>query len=171
MPDLSFEEKSVWGSFIAVALFSGMYFVDVFGMILGPEPIDAARAGRVGISLLVTLIVVEIVYHAVIAAWGGSSETDERDRLIEIRASRNGYVALAAAGFVLVVHLMAGAMLQTPRYEDLVTPFVVANMLLLAMVAAELVKYASQIVSSRGSYASALRPPAAPVNESTSTFS
>jgi putative transcriptional regulator len=42
--------------------------------------------------------VVEIVYHAVIAGASGSPESDERDRWIETRASRNAYVALEMGG-------------------------------------------------------------------------
>lgn len=146
MPDLSFQEKSVWGSLAAVAACSLYYFANVFAMYSDGGTVDPGRAGALGISLLVALIVIEIVYHAVLAATSDSTESDERDRWIETRASRNAYFAIGVGVFVLVVHLLAGAMLESARYEELVAPFAVANFLLLAMVLAELVKYVSQIV-------------------------
>ena len=89
MSDPSFQEKSVWGSFLALAGFSVYYFASVFGMYRSEAGVDTGRAGELGISLLVGLVVIEIVYHAVIAGSSGSAESDERDRWIETRASRN----------------------------------------------------------------------------------
>lgn len=145
MLDLSFQEKSVWGSAVAVSACSIYYFATVFGM-YEEGAVDAGRAGELGISLLVALIVIEIVYHSILSAMSRSTESDERDRWIETRASRNGYVALGIGAFALVGHLLIGAAWGEAPYPGLTTPFAIANLLLLAMVVAELVKYTSQIV-------------------------
>ena len=146
MSDPSFQEKSVWGSFLALAGFSVYYFASVFGMYRSEAGVDTDRVGDLGISLLVGLIVIEIVYHAVIAGSSGSAESDERDHWIETRASRNAYIALGIGTFALVVHLLVGEAWGSPPYPEAVAPFGMANLLLLALVLAELVKYISQIV-------------------------
>jgi len=146
MPDLSFEEKSVWGSLMAMGVCSFYYFAEVLGMYAGGEAPDPYRAGVLGISLLIALIVIEIVYHAVVAAVSSSTESDERDRWIETRASRNAYMALGAGTLGLVAYLVAGAGFGAPYFDRLAEPFAIVNILLLALVVAELVKDLSQIV-------------------------
>lgn len=146
VPDLSFQEKSVGGSLVAVAACSLYYFAAVSKMYAGGT-IDPSRAAVLGISLVVALVLVEIVYHSIVAGVSDSVESDERDRRIETRASRNAYVVLSLGGFVLVVHLLGNALVDVPpRYRELVAPFTVANLLLLALVVAEIVKYVSQLV-------------------------
>jgi hypothetical protein len=146
MTDMSFQEKSVWGSLIALAGCSIYYFARVLGMYREGSTVDPSGAGALGISLLVALIVIEIVYHSVLAATAGSTESDERDRWIETRASRNAYVALGIGAFGVAVHLFGASYFESPRYADFVTPFAVANIVLFAIASAEVVKYISQIV-------------------------
>jgi hypothetical protein len=146
MLDMSFEEKSVWGSLVAMVVCSFYYFSEVFGLYADGGAPDPYRAGVLGISLLIALIVIEIVYHSILAIGTRSTESDERDRWIETRASRNAYVALGVGTFGLVGHLVVGAHFGAPYLERLTDAFAIVNLLLLAMVIAEVVKYVSQIV-------------------------
>jgi hypothetical protein len=146
MADMSFQEKSVWGSLIALVACSIYYFARVLEMYSEGGTVDPGRAGELGISLLVAMIVIEIVYHSVLAGTTGSEESDERDRWIETRASRNAYVALGVGAFAVAGHLFGASHFESHRYADFTAPFAVANLVLFAMALAELVKYVSQIV-------------------------
>lgn len=141
---LSFREKSVLGSLLILAGVSGYYFVQVFGA-LGTDATAYDLAGP-GIGLLVGLVILEIVYHAVIAALApdeAQEAADERDRLIAARAGRNGGVTLATGAVLLVGHIMGNALLERTEW---IAPVLIANLLLLALVVAQVVEYLSQLI-------------------------
>ena len=75
--NLSYQEKSIWGSMIGTLLMCGYYFA----------------TGHLIFSV-VMLIVVEIIYNIALAIRSVPEPKDERDRLIEAKAYRNAYLAL-----------------------------------------------------------------------------
>lgn len=85
MPSLSYQEKSLYGSLGAEVVVYGSYFLlqnrnsvnKIAGMILG-------------------LIVLQIILQALIAGFTRNRIKDERDRLIELRGYRAGYLTLAS---------------------------------------------------------------------------
>ena len=126
--NLSYQEKSIGGSVAALVVVYGTYFVDA---VLG-------RGGGVGrlVKTVVLLVAIEVVYHIVIAILDRPEAQDERDRMIGAVAHRNGYVALAGG----VALLMCYAVLSPA-----LTPFVLAQAMLAALVAAEVVKGVTQL--------------------------
>lgn len=108
----TFQEKSLWILFAGVVIAFGFYFNAVF-------PTDAVNVGRGHIGLfvaaIVLLIVVQIVGHIIAAIVDQHFETDERDRLYELKAVRSSSYVLAAGVFIsLCVALMtAGNFLFT----------------------------------------------------------
>jgi hypothetical protein len=85
MPSLSYREKTLCASLLAEILGYGPYFFlyqqnsvnKVAGMIFG-------------------IIVLQVVLQLVIAAFTRNRTTDERDRLIELRGYRAGYLVEAS---------------------------------------------------------------------------
>jgi hypothetical protein len=89
--DMSFEEKSAWGSLLALAVASWLFFpMAISHIAAGGEPVDLIF--RV-FFVIGVIIVIEIVYHAVAAMSARNRESDERDAMINMKADRiAGYV-------------------------------------------------------------------------------
>lgn len=114
---LSFQEKSLWLMFVSLVGVFGFYFATVL-------PADAANVMPQQVVLfalaVVMLVILQIAGHIVIAIVDRRTETDERDRLIGLKGTRNaGYVlatgvflALCAAivteGNFVFTHLLLG---------------------------------------------------------------
>ena len=80
--NLSYQEKSIWGSLIATLIVYGRYYA------LG------ARGSLV--VTVIALIIIEIVCQGVISVLSRPERKDERDRVIAARAYRVAYTILVA---------------------------------------------------------------------------
>ncbi len=133
---MSFREKSAWISFLLILGVFIPFFWNSYRQFSGQVEVQAAVS--VAVWLLVAFVVLEIVLHAAIALQApkdARSPRDEREHLIEMRATRIAFQVLvvgALAG-VATVHLSRSA-------------WVMQQVVLLAIVLAELVKFGGQIV-------------------------
>jgi hypothetical protein len=84
------------------------------------------------------LVVAQVVGHALIAVAGRRTETDERDRLIELKGTRNAAYVLATGIFLA----LCAALLTRGN-------FVFTHVLLGFWVLAQLVEIGSQLVLHR----------------------
>lgn len=95
--DLSFQEKSLWLMFVSLVAGFGFYFVTVL-------PTGAANLMPHQVALfvgaVVMLVILQIAGHIVIAIMDRRTETDERDRLIELKGTRNAAYVLATGVFL-----------------------------------------------------------------------
>lgn len=91
MPGLSYREKTLYASLLADLALYGTFLV-----LHGQGSLNQV-AGLIG-----AIIAVQIVLQLLIAAMTRNRTTDERDRLIELRGYRTGYVTLA---FLMVLGL------------------------------------------------------------------
>jgi uncharacterized BrkB/YihY/UPF0761 family membrane protein len=110
----SFREKSLWLMFFGNAAAYSFYFIQVF------RGQDFSRAWGPGSGMNVTpsqfvlfglavglLVVMSIVGHIGIAIVDRRPETDERDKLIGLKGTRNGgYVLATGVFFALCIALM-----------------------------------------------------------------
>lgn len=98
---LSYREKSLYASLIAELIVYGPYFIH--HRQLGLNIVAGMIAG---------IIVLQIIAQSVIAAFTRNRVTDERDRLIELRGYRAGYITLASLMVfglgLLWMHTVAG---------------------------------------------------------------
>ncbi len=134
--DLTSKEKSTWGLLLGIVVVSVYYF---------PQAIDAvdSAAGSwrlIGLSIagVIALVVIEIIYHVIIAAVSPrEAGEDERDKLIDLKAER-------LAGFVLgfILFWIVGRIIATTAMPELGEPSVlmVAVWILAALTASEVVK-------------------------------
>ena len=94
---MSFKEKSVWIQLVIMVLVYGAYFssVDIIAEVSSLSTI------AMDLSLLVAaVIILNILGHILVAVCGSEEQTDERDRLIELKATRMKSVMLGV-GVVL----------------------------------------------------------------------
>jgi hypothetical protein len=133
---MSFREKSAWISFLTILVVFGLYFWNVARVLDGR--IDHRTAYNVSIALLVAFVLLEIVLHAaaaVLAPADARAPKDEREQLIEMRATRLAF-------HVLVVGALAGVgLMHVTR-----SVWVMGQHVLLAIVVAELVNFGGRIV-------------------------
>lgn len=140
--DLSFEEKSAWGSLAAISLLSFWYFPKALAVVRAADsPVALVAISAIWIVLL---IIVEVVYHAVIAATApaAAGRTDERDRLINLKAERNASFVLGFGLFWLIGWIVIQSVVGA---ETVPQPLEIVVFILLAITISEIAKLASQI--------------------------
>ena len=131
---MSFREKTAWISLLSMCGIYGAYFWSV--MHAGPR----AGGPHLGMLLgtLIALVVVQVVLNitvAIAAPKDAQAPRDERDRLIDLKATRIGYAGLASG---VAIACFFGA-LDSPVLFN-------ANSLLLVLVTAEVLRSGSQII-------------------------
>lgn len=133
--DLSFREKSLWLMFVTLAAAFGFYFVTVL-----PPTAANVRPPQVILFFVavVLLVILQIVGHVAIAIMDRRTDTDERDRLIELKGARNASYVLATGVFIA----LCAAMMTDGN-------FVFTHLLLAFWVLAQLVEIGSQLVLHR----------------------
>jgi len=138
MPTLSYREKSLYASLIAEILVYGSYFF-----------LHRQNSINKVAGMIVAIIALQIVLQLIIALVTRNRVTDERDRLIELRGYRAGYLTvcgLMVLGLALLwFHAEAGNInLESHRVG---LHFLSAFFSIL--VIADITKTAAQIVSYR----------------------
>lgn len=133
---MSFREKSAWISFCCVVLFGALWFRNVIRVEVyhGRE----ANPMLAFFSLVGALILTEIVLHIAIAVRDpkeARTPKDEREQLIDLKAARVAFYVL-----------MAGAWLSIGTLHLNFDRLRIADTVLGAIIVAELVKFATQIV-------------------------
>ena len=106
---MSFQEKSLWVSLAGLLLAFGGYFYSAYMMVLPTPAAKDVLPQQAGlfIAATVVLVVLLVAGHVVIALLDRSTETDERDRSIELRGGRYGsYVLATGVFFALCTSLM-----------------------------------------------------------------
>ena len=144
--DLSFQEKSIIGSLLITILLFGWYFLQVFKVLTGDSSESAAALPFVLIGVVVAVIIVEVVYHVIIALASKAEDEDERDALIEAKATRISYFVLVTGCITIIGHTILNAYLE-PDITDriLINPIMTANYILLSFILAEIVGFAMQL--------------------------
>ena len=133
---MSFREKSVRISFAVILMVSVVYFWNASRILTGA--VTPHLGLHISVALLATFVLLEVAMHLAVAAKSPKealASCDERERAIQIRASRLGFHVLVPGALVAVSML---------HVSD--SPWVMGQVVLLAVVVAELVNYGSQIV-------------------------
>jgi hypothetical protein len=128
---LTFQEKSLWLMFISLIAVFSFYFYSVL-------PSDAVNVMPQQVVLFVAavivLVIMQVVGHTIIAIGNRRTETDERDRLIELKGTRvAAYVLATGVFFALCAALVTKG------------NFVFTHVLLGSWVLAQLTEIGSQL--------------------------
>jgi hypothetical protein len=134
---MSFREKSAWVTLIAFVIASVMYIIHAGPRMLVPNP-GVWTLHLIGVSIA-AFILIEVIAHIVL--WvrfpkDARTPRDERERLIELKATR-----LAAYVYVLLTFVVISA---APIHGA--DGFGVGLGVLLGFVIAEIVNYAARII-------------------------
>jgi len=138
MANLSYREKTLYASLVAELLVYGPYFF-----------LHQQNSVNKVAGMIVGIIVLQIILQSAIAIFTRSRTTDERDRLIELRGYRSGYLALASMMVVglgmLWFHTTVGHLQLENRWVGLHFLNVFFGMLVIS----DITKTATQIVTYR----------------------
>jgi uncharacterized membrane protein len=140
MAAMSFREKSAWISFISIALVSSLYFSKIAHVLVTGR--GRGGAAPVFLGLVALLIVLEVALHIAIAMQSpheARTPKDERERLIEMKATRIAFPVLLVSVFAAIgtLHLPGSSR------------FLMADAILLAIVVGQLTRFGAQIVYHR----------------------
>ena len=128
---VTFKEKSLWIQIVTLSLVFGSYFLalDYTGVDRFPPNLVSHFIG-----LLVVLTVLTILGHIFAAAFNEPENEDERDLIIELKATRIKAFLLASS---IVITMLTSLTLQNE--------FVTLHLLLLFLVVSEVVEKAVQL--------------------------
>ncbi len=128
---VTFKEKSLWIQIVTLSLVFGSYFLalDYTGVDRFPPNLVSHFIG-----LLVLLTVLTILGHIFAAAFNEPENEDERDLIIELKATRIKAFLLASS---IVITMLTSLTLQNE--------FVTFHLLLLFLVVSEVVEKAVQL--------------------------
>lgn len=135
---LSYREKTLYASLVAELVVYGPYFF-----------LHQQNSVNKVAGMIIAIIVLQIILQSIIAAVTRNRITDERDRLIELRGYRAGYLALASLMVLglgmLWFHATVGHLQLENRHVGLHFLSVFFGMLVLA----DITKTVAQIVAYR----------------------
>lgn len=135
MQTYSFRELSALGSLLAIVVAYGMYFTRIFGLIAGGTIPPGSEVFAYGLSIVGVLVAIEIGYHILLAIRFRDEPADERDRMISRRAHSYAYGVLITGAVLVIGYLLLNE-----------SPIIASQVLLLAVVLAEVVNYATTFV-------------------------
>ena len=144
--DLSFQEKSILGSLVITLGLFGYYFFKVFEVFMYGTSETSLSLPFILIGVVAAVVAVEIVYHILIALASKPETEDERDKLIEAKATRISYFVLAAGCLTAVGHSMISVFAEDSALDRTIqNPIMTANLIILAFILAEVVGFAMQL--------------------------
>ena len=145
--NLSFREKSLWASLIAILVVFSPYFAINFSHLLtgDPEISDTFVAIGTFVAAVLFLVVIMVVLHILIALSTRYEDEDERDRFIELTATRNAHWVLSVGVWVTLAAPGASAIGWLPPMSTLLF----AHLIFAAFVLAEVVGIVSQLIQYR----------------------
>jgi hypothetical protein len=135
---LSYREKSLYASLAAELLVYGPYFF-----------LHRQNSVNKVAGMIIAIIVLQIILQSVIAALTRNRITDERDRLIELRGYRAGYLTIASLMVVGLGMLWFHATVGHLQLENRMVGLHFLSVFFGMLVIADITKTATQIVSYR----------------------
>jgi hypothetical protein len=135
---LSYREKSLYASLAAEIFVYGPYFL-----------LHRQNSVNNVAGMIIAIIVLQIILQSVIAASTRNRVTDERDRLIELRGYRAGYLTLASLMVIGLGLLWFHATVGHLQLESRMIGLHFLNVFFGMLVLADITKTATQIVSYR----------------------
>jgi hypothetical protein len=130
-----FRAKSAGVSLFAILIIGTYYIANLLSLLSSDNPVTGDSLNLI-LTTIVLIIIVEIVLQTVLFIGAGRIEArSERDKIAAAYSSSNAYVVLTMGAFVTVAVMFADF-----------TPLKMGNVLVVAFLMAEIVKFASRIV-------------------------
>ena len=138
MTSLSYREKTLYASLAAELVVYGPYFF-----------LHQQNSVNKVAGMIIAIIVLQIILQSAIAALTRNRVTDERDRLIELRGYRAGYLALASLMVIGLGLLWFHATVGHLQLDNRMVGLHFLNVFFGMLVLADITKTATQIVAYR----------------------
>ena len=135
---LSYREKTLYASLVAELVVYGPYF-----FLHGRNSVSKV------VGMIVAIIVLQIILQSIIAALTRHRVTDERDRLIELRGYRAGYLTIASLMVVGLGMLWFHATVGHLQLENRMVGLHFLSVFFGILVIGDITKTAAQIISYR----------------------
>ncbi|HEX6496435.1 MAG TPA: hypothetical protein VF018_13180 [Acidobacteriaceae bacterium] len=135
---LSYREKSLYASLAAELLVYGPYFF-----------LHQQNSVNKVAGMIIAIIVLQIILQLVIAALTRNRVTDERDRLVELRGYRAGYLMIASLMVLGLGMLWFHATVGHHRLDNRMAGLHFLSVFFGMLVIADITKTATQIVTYR----------------------
>jgi EamA domain-containing membrane protein RarD len=135
---LSYREKSLYASLAIEIVVYGPYF-----FLHRQNSVDNVA------GMIVAIIVLQIILQSIIAAFTRNRVTDERDKLIELRGYRAGYLMLVSLMVVGLGMLWFHATVGHLELDSRIVGLHFLNVFFGMVVVADITKTATQIVAYR----------------------
>jgi hypothetical protein len=136
--NLSYREKSLYASLAAELLVYGPYFF-----------LHQQNSVNKVAGMIIAIIVLQIILQSVIAALTRNRVTDERDRLVELRGYRAGYLMIATLMVLGLGMLWFHATVGHHRLDNRMVGLHFLSVFFGMLVIADITKTAAQIVAYR----------------------
>jgi hypothetical protein len=133
--NLSYREKTLYASLAAELVVYGPYFF-----------LHQQNSVNTVAGMIVAIIVLQIILQSVIAALTRNRVTDERDRLIELRGYRAGYLSLASLMVIGLGMLWFHASVGHFRLDSRMVGLHFLSVFFGMLVVADITKTATQLV-------------------------
>lgn len=134
---MTFQEKSIWVTVVVTVIIFGYYFTQAIIIISNPSIPEVALIGLF-IGVTVITIIVQIVLQSVLAIANrkdAEKGEDERDKLIELKATRISYFILIFGVWTTCISILI-----------ISSTIILANLLLFFFIIAELTGFISQLI-------------------------
>ena len=136
--NLSYQEKSLYGSLVAELIVYGPYFL-----------LHRQNSINKVAGMIIAIIVLQVLLQSLIAAFTRNRVTDERDRIIELRGNRAGYLTIASLMVVGLGMLWFHATVGGLRMDSRMMGLHFLSVFFGILVIADIVKTSAQIIAYR----------------------
>jgi hypothetical protein len=137
-PSLSYREKTLYASLVAELIVYGPYFF-----------LHRQNSVNKVAGMIIAIILLQVILQLVIAAFTRNRVTDERDRLIELRGYRAGYLVLASLMVIGLAMLWFHAAMGHLQLESRMIGLHFLSVFFGMLVIADITKTATQIMTYR----------------------
>ena len=138
MTSLSYREKTLYASLAAELVVYGPYFF-----------LHQQNSVNKVAGMIISIIVLQVILQSIIAALTRNRITDERDRLIELRGYRAGYLTITSLMVVGLGMLWFHATVGHLQLESRMVGLHFLSVFFGMLVIADITKTATQIVAYR----------------------
>lgn len=142
MSDLTFREKSILGTLVATLAVTAAYAAHA-----APLLVEGAALGRFlwpAVPAVIAMIAVQIVYHSLLAATDVEVPADERDAMVDLRATRWAYWTLSAGCLLVLL-----ALINCTIFDSTLGTALLVHLLALVLTVADVSKYTAQLIGYR----------------------
>lgn len=138
--NLSYREKIIWASLISTVLLFGYYFIQAFKVFTNPDVENISLISLfLGVVIFITVIQVAfIITITIFERKDAKVDGDERDKLIEAKATKISHFILSAGAWITAFGILITS-----------SAFMLINVLIFFLIIAEIVGFSMQLIYHR----------------------